>query len=1268
MKELLNQRIPLQCRAGAGADLVYLIARKGNIRILEYLVEELQTPLDTPQEHTLITPLGIAAYQGNKDCVELLVENEANINHLTKQGMSPLYLAARKQHYEVVRYLCIFRPVIEFMENRVEHSAFHHAIRHSDLQLLRILLEFKVSPLLLSEEGEIALRIATRNNQEEIVELLCGYMDNYDIENPNDHLTPFMLAVQLEFVTIADILLQSGADPRYKNTHGKDILGIAKDTMNCHALHYLKARNLFRKESEEFKPIECDLIEYNIPSLRILKPKDRSRSVNRSNLSLNSKDSFRSKGSNHSKDSKKSLRLDDDKEIDQYYEYDQKLQKKKTYSKSPQFDRLKSIEELVFGSVGQVLPEANQTISPNKNNMKQSGHKKHRRVVSELSKTEMLNREAFVPEEKSPLAIYKKNVFNKAENENKRKNRKQHKNNKLTKSNQELFQIDETENDQLISPTKEKIHKTKKHHKTISMFEIGNKDKSEHSIEENELSPNNPKSHSMKRKKKSLQKIVEELTVSPRDKSKKKHKKHQKSPDPLTTDINNVDNIEDEKEKKKSRSKSKKAKKINEINKIEEEEILTSLQIKGKHTKSTHKLVNEIPDESNKPSKIKDKSKSSKIIKNYEDQNILSAPAKIDGYTKLGSEHFGNKLEDNENWTIRVYQKKSSVDPNQDMRKMKKIISEPNVLLDKNGQDKIDKLHKLSTNSQKQEKEKERKDLSPNSSQRKIKQKRYTDFYNPKEIEQKNKKQNVPIPNETKSQQHHKRAYSENAPKLNDEITPKNINSTKQRKKASHKELSPSESKANNERYQDKESPKIVKNESSKSSKYDIKTDDIAENKVAKKNRIISHLHIKSVNQLLTEKRPEEEEKSGKKTPRLTDNIPLIIDADLNKKNRKQAKHNTKIKNVANEPMNLPNINSKGLKKIGKEKLPDEYRSATSLANATKKHPKPPIAPLTFSKSTNNLTKLLTLKKKKKAPKPTEEIYISNDESNFEEDTNFKLNSEESFSLSDTEDLKKQGVLKKTEVKLAPVTFGVCSRDNNPSKKSPKIDLDGDYIEIENEDEVDREIYLEETPNSTVNRSIRSMRSLIGDEYGYLSPRIKPNFYQYLSTRKRSPGSNYNFEDQMNIDVNKSADSSLPTSNQLKKSASIGGGARQRGFRRMDSLSVNKITGRLERDYSKKVNFGEKMEEEIEDVMRHKGTDIGWRKYMAHNIMGAKEVTDKGKDLLDLGDGESVNDLYRKMSSLKQEVKKKPKRMNSHTMTGLLKDGSFGPQAKAKAK
>ena len=245
MKKLVSKDFEFSCVAGNDGDLMYYVAKRGNSKMLAYLINK-GLPLDQPQLKTLATPLCIAAYRGNLECVKLLINYGADIYYESRENMTPLYFAAKKKKYDVVKYLVSLEGVVEYMEERGENNALIYAVKHNDIELLKVLIEGNANPGVLSEEGETPLSIAANHNNEEIIEILyTARRKNIDQPSPKTHLTPFMNAVLTGNYGVADILLQLECNAGAKDKKGNTVIDLAKDTINLAALKYLQVRGLW---------------------------------------------------------------------------------------------------------------------------------------------------------------------------------------------------------------------------------------------------------------------------------------------------------------------------------------------------------------------------------------------------------------------------------------------------------------------------------------------------------------------------------------------------------------------------------------------------------------------------------------------------------------------------------------------------------------------------------------------------------------------------------------------------------------------------------------------------------------------------------------------------------------------------------------------------------------------------------------------------------------------------------------------------------------
>lgn len=65
---------------------------------------DIHYPLDQTKNNG-VTALGITAFNGNKKVLDMLYKAGADINLVSKHGVSPLYLAIKGNHLDCVKYL-----------------------------------------------------------------------------------------------------------------------------------------------------------------------------------------------------------------------------------------------------------------------------------------------------------------------------------------------------------------------------------------------------------------------------------------------------------------------------------------------------------------------------------------------------------------------------------------------------------------------------------------------------------------------------------------------------------------------------------------------------------------------------------------------------------------------------------------------------------------------------------------------------------------------------------------------------------------------------------------------------------------------------------------------------------------------------------------------------------------------------------------------------------------------------------------------------------
>eukprot|EP00913_Durusdinium_trenchii_P028910 g27106.t1 len=213
--ELLAAGAAVSARDDKGHSALHEAAQRGND--LAHLLLLHGAPVDALTTDSL-TPLHLAAWKNHVALVRLLLEAKASVNRSTPDGPVPLLMAAYVGNVEVVQLLLEFGA--EDQLSAEGFSALHRAAQKGHLEVVRLLLS-KVMRLLLelgadkekgSQHGDTPLHLCARGGAEclDSVRFLLEHRAPVDSKS---HLraTPLHLAVRSGSVDLVQVLIDAGA-------------------------------------------------------------------------------------------------------------------------------------------------------------------------------------------------------------------------------------------------------------------------------------------------------------------------------------------------------------------------------------------------------------------------------------------------------------------------------------------------------------------------------------------------------------------------------------------------------------------------------------------------------------------------------------------------------------------------------------------------------------------------------------------------------------------------------------------------------------------------------------------------------------------------------------------------------------------------------------------------------------------------------------------------------------------------------------------------
>lgn len=153
------------------ATQLHSAAEQDSVDRVQRLVDEGQ-PIDQ-RNHLGETPLMVAAAEGNFDTVVFLVESGADLNAARPgSGETPLRLAIDNNDYRMAQYLVENGADVN-QANQFGWTPFMTAARVGNKRILELLAGAGADPYALTNDGEDAMTVASRNGRLDIVLMLA---------------------------------------------------------------------------------------------------------------------------------------------------------------------------------------------------------------------------------------------------------------------------------------------------------------------------------------------------------------------------------------------------------------------------------------------------------------------------------------------------------------------------------------------------------------------------------------------------------------------------------------------------------------------------------------------------------------------------------------------------------------------------------------------------------------------------------------------------------------------------------------------------------------------------------------------------------------------------------------------------------------------------------------------------------------------------------------------------------------------------------------
>lgn len=206
----------------SGKNVLHIAAKASSTEIIQKLSSN--TQLLNSKTKQGYTPLLIAAENGNIKTCEMLLKAGADSSSSTKNGENVMHLAARVGDGNLIKILVV-KSLIN-SKNMEDATPIMLAAENGHAQTCEILLKAGADPFIAVNSGWNALHCAVGSGKLETVRVLSANKKLIDTQTKKG-FTPYMLAIDYENFQVAEFLFKSGANLTLQNSDGFNAMHFA---------------------------------------------------------------------------------------------------------------------------------------------------------------------------------------------------------------------------------------------------------------------------------------------------------------------------------------------------------------------------------------------------------------------------------------------------------------------------------------------------------------------------------------------------------------------------------------------------------------------------------------------------------------------------------------------------------------------------------------------------------------------------------------------------------------------------------------------------------------------------------------------------------------------------------------------------------------------------------------------------------------------------------------------------------------------------------
>lgn len=216
-----------------GYSALHFAAFNGDVEMLQLLLEH-KADLNA-ENFDGNTPLVMAVKGNQRESIRMLVNAGADVNHESDSGSTAAHYAASMAYLDCLRLLVELGAKTIYAESEAG-TLLHWACHSGDVNCVgAVIYEFKVPVNAVDKHGGSALFTALFMKKVEVVEFLVEHGAAVNVAIAADGTTPLHIAVEHANAECVRLLYSCGADADAKNNEGVSPRDLAKTVSNSNA-------------------------------------------------------------------------------------------------------------------------------------------------------------------------------------------------------------------------------------------------------------------------------------------------------------------------------------------------------------------------------------------------------------------------------------------------------------------------------------------------------------------------------------------------------------------------------------------------------------------------------------------------------------------------------------------------------------------------------------------------------------------------------------------------------------------------------------------------------------------------------------------------------------------------------------------------------------------------------------------------------------------------------------------------------------------------